>query len=67
MKSPRNHRLRKSRRGSVLLIVLVIVSVLTLVAYNYTQSMTTEFEATTIYGSDVQAREAADSGVIDCV
>ena len=63
MKSPRNHRSHDSRRGSVLLIVLVIVSVLTLVAYNYTQSMTTEFEATTIYGSDVQAREAADSGV----
>jgi uncharacterized membrane protein YgcG len=47
----------------VLLIVLVIVSVLTLAAYNYTHTMMTEFEATTMYGSDVQAREAADSGV----
>ena len=54
---------RDGRRGSVLLIVLVIVSVLTLVAYNYTRTMTTEFEATMMYGSDVQAREAADSGV----
>lgn len=51
------------RRGSVLLIVLVIVSVLTLAAYNYTQTMLTELEATTMYGSDVQSREAADSGI----
>lgn len=53
----------RHRRGSVLLIVLVIVAVLTLAAYNYTHMMTTELEATTMYGSDVQAREAADSGV----
>ncbi|HEY4259382.1 MAG TPA: hypothetical protein VGM98_04455, partial [Schlesneria sp.] len=53
----------KGRRGSVLLIVLVIVALLTLAAYNYTQMMLTENEATTMYGSDIQAREAADSGV----
>jgi uncharacterized membrane protein YgcG len=53
----------KVRRGSVLLIVLVIVALLTLAAYNYTQMMMTENEATTMYGSDIQAREAADSGV----
>ncbi len=52
-----------SRSGSVLLIVLVIVSMLTLAAYNYTQTMLTELEATTMYGADIQAREAADSGV----
>lgn len=51
------------RRGSVLLVVLVIVAVLTLAAYNYTQQMLTELEAATMTGSDVQAREAADSGV----
>lgn len=51
------------RRGSVLLIVLVIVALLTLAAYNYSQMMKTENEATTMYGSDIQAREAADSGV----
>ena len=51
------------RSGSVLLIVLVVVAMLTLAAYNYTQTMLTELEATTMYGSDVQAREAADSGV----
>jgi len=58
-RSCRSHR----RRGSVLLIVLVIVSVLTLAAYNYTQTMLTELEATAMYGSDVQSREAADSGI----
>ncbi|MBS0204725.1 MAG: general secretion pathway protein GspK [Planctomycetes bacterium] len=52
-----------SRRGSVLLIVLVIVAMLTLVAYNYSHTMVTELEATTMYASDVQAREAADSGI----
>jgi DNA uptake protein ComE-like DNA-binding protein len=41
----------------------VIVALLTLAAYNYTQMMMTENEATTMYGSDIQAREAADSGV----
>lgn len=52
-----------SRRGSVLLLVLVVVGLLTLAAYNYSQMMLTEYEATTMYGSDVQAREAADSGI----
>lgn len=51
------------RSGAVLLIVLVVVAMLTLAAYNYTQTMLTELEATAMYGSDVQAREAADSGV----
>jgi hypothetical protein len=55
--------LRAPRSGSVLLIVLVIVAMLTLAAYNYTQTMLTELEATTMYGSDVQSREAADSGI----
>lgn len=54
---------RPDRRGSVLLIVLVIVSVLTLAAYNYSQTMVTELEATMMAGSDAQARQAADSGI----
>ncbi len=62
---PRSVRTRSahSRRGSVLLLVLVVVGLLTLAAYNYSQMMLTEYEATTMYGSDVQAREAADSGI----
>ena len=52
-----------SRSGTVLLIVLVVIAMLTLAAYNYSQTMLTELEATTMYGADVQAREAADSGV----
>ena len=51
------------RRGSALLIVLVVVTLLTLSAYTYTQTMQTEFEAAMIHGQDVQARQAADSGV----
>lgn len=62
MNKPQN-RNDRSRRGSVLLIVLVIVAVLILAAHNYSRTMLTELEATTMYGSDVQAREAADSGV----
>lgn len=50
-------------QGSVLLVVLVIVAVLTLVAYNYTQTMLTEFEAATMTGSEIQSRESADSAV----
>ncbi|MBM4074012.1 MAG: hypothetical protein FJ267_00005, partial [Planctomycetes bacterium] len=55
--------MNKRRSGSVLLIVLVVVAMLTLSAYYYTQEMHTEFDLATTYGSDIQAREAADSGV----
>lgn len=68
---PLSNRDRLSRRGhaktvhkgSVLLIVLVVIAMLTLAAYNFTQTMQTELEATVMYGSDAQARAAADSGV----
>jgi DNA uptake protein ComE-like DNA-binding protein len=53
----------KSSRGSVLLLVVVIVAMLTLAAYNFAQTMTTELEATSMYILDVQARCTADSGV----
>ncbi|MEK6257742.1 MAG: hypothetical protein AABP62_03900 [Planctomycetota bacterium] len=62
LRAPRS-ALAPSRSGSVLLIVLVVIALLTLAAYNYTQTMLTELEATTMYGADVQARAAADSGV----
>ena len=61
-----NHNSAKwdsSRWGSVLLLVLVIVAMLTLAAYNFTQSMTTELEAAAGYTADVQARATADSGL----
>jgi type II secretory pathway component PulK len=45
----------------VLVIVLVVVVLLSLAAYNYSQLMLTEMEAATMHASDVQARAMADS------
>jgi hypothetical protein len=50
------------RRGSILVVILVVLVMLTLAAYNYTQFMTTELEASAMYAQDVQARVLADSG-----
>lgn len=50
-------------RGSVLLLVIVVVAMLTLAAYNFAQLMTTELEAASMYTLDVQSRCTADSGV----
>ena len=50
-------------KGSVLLLVVVVVAMLTLAAYNFAQSMTTELEAASMYALDVQSRCTADSGV----
>ena len=63
MKNSAKSSVNGTRQGSVLLIVLVIVAVLTLATYNYTQQMLTDYEATMKSGADIQAREAADSGV----
>lgn len=51
------------RRGSVLIVVFVVILFLTLAAYTYTQTMLTELEAAAIQGLDAQTRAAADSGV----
>ncbi len=55
--------LRPRRTGSVLLLVVVVVAMLTLAAFNFAQNMTTEFEAASMYTMDIQARATADSGV----
>ena len=52
-----------ARWGSVLLLVVVVISMLTLAAFNFAQSMTTEMEAASMYTLDVQSRITADSGV----
>ena len=52
-----------ARLGSVLLLVVVVVAMLTLAAYNFAATMTTELEAAAMYTLDVQARATADSGV----
>jgi type II secretory pathway component PulK len=51
------------RAGSVLLVVLVVVALLALGAYTFSEFMIVEAEATSAYGREVQARAAADSGV----
>ena len=67
--NPLNSQLRRetprspSRLGSVLLLVVVVVAMLTLAAFNFAQTMTTELEAASMYTLDVQARCTADSGI----
>jgi type II secretory pathway component PulK len=51
------------RRGTVLVIVLVVVALLALGAYTFSQVMMVESEATGMYARQVQTRAMADSGV----
>ena len=51
------------RDGYVLFAVLIVVVVLSLVAYRFTESMTAEYRAAVRTGDDAQARLAAVSGV----
>jgi len=51
------------RRGSILVIVLVVVAMLSLGAYTFSQKMIIESEATGMYARQVQTRAMADSGV----
>ncbi|HID21408.1 MAG TPA: hypothetical protein EYP14_03295 [Planctomycetaceae bacterium] len=57
------HERRLVRRGSVLLVVLVIVALLSLGAYTFSEIMVTEAEGTAMFGRAVQARLFADSAV----
>jgi DNA uptake protein ComE-like DNA-binding protein len=51
------------RRGSILLLVLVVVAVLSLVAMTFAELMRSEYQATRLHGRQVQARAATDSGI----
>ncbi len=51
------------RRGSILVIVLVVIALLSLGAYTFSQKMIVESEATGMYARQVQTRAMADSGV----
>jgi DNA uptake protein ComE-like DNA-binding protein len=51
------------RRGSILVVVLVVLVVLSLGAYTFSESMIVESQATAMFGRDAQARAAADSGI----
>ncbi len=51
------------RSGSVLLVVLVVIALLALGAYSFSELMVSESHATGVFGREAQARAAADSGV----
>lgn len=51
------------RAGSTLLVVLVIVVMLSLGAYTFSELMIVEMEAANIYGRTLQSRELALSGI----
>lgn len=56
-------RRSQSRRGSVLLVVLVVIALLALGAYSFSELMVSESHATGVFGREVQARACADSGI----
>lgn len=51
------------RRGSVLVVVLILVVLLSLAAYRYSESMITEYTSAQMYGRRLQTQAFADSGV----
>jgi hypothetical protein len=65
--SRRQHESRRiacdRRYGSILLVVLVIIMLLSLAAYTFTELMIVEYESTYMYGRGVQAEALADSGI----
>jgi hypothetical protein len=54
---------KNSRRGLVLLLVLVVIAMLSLGAYSFTNLMLAYHEAAVAAGRQVQARSLVDSGV----
>lgn len=52
-----------ARRGTVLIMVLVVISVLTLGAYTFSEIMLSETEATAMFGRQAESRAFAYSGV----
>ena len=59
----RERQLFDTRGGSVLLVVLVLVTLLSLGAYTYTSIMSVEYEAALAHGRQVQTAAFAESGV----
>ena len=53
----------KRRRGSVLLLVLVVVAMITLAGFTFSRLMFNEHRAARTFGRGVQAVALADSGV----
>ena len=65
--APRSPRLCRGkqtrRRGMVLILVLVVIALLSLAGYTFSELMLAEYEAATLHGRSVQAHALADSGV----
>ena len=51
------------RSGSVLILVLVVIAMLTLGAYSFSEIMISESEATSMYGRQAESRAFAESGI----
>ena len=51
------------RSGSVLVLVMVVIAMLTLGAYSFSEIMISEAEATSMYGRQAESRAFAESGI----
>lgn len=51
------------RSGSVLILVMVVIAMLTLGAYSFSEIMISEAEATSMYGRQAESRAFAESGI----
>lgn len=60
---PGTDRPGTDRSGSVLILVLVVVAILTLGAYSFSEIMVSESEATAMYGRQAETRAFAESGI----
>jgi type II secretory pathway component PulK len=56
-------RVSSNRKGSVLVVVLILVVLLSLAAYKYTNLMITEYTAADMYGRRMQTQAFSASGV----
>src|SRR5262245_46590132 len=63
MRAHPNQSSRPNRRGIVLLAVLLVVVILTLAAYQYSEWMTAEYKAADSFTRLAQAQALAESGV----
>ena len=54
---------RAARRGAVLIVVLVLISLLSLGVYTFAERMMAEAEATATYARGVESRALAESGI----
>ena len=54
---------RRPRQASVLLVVLVVIVLLALGAYTFSETMISEYQAVAMHGRKVESRVLADSGV----